>query len=88
MSVIAGILGVVWGGFVAQPEWFNNGPFEYVETHQSLKECQIAGEGTSDICVGEGMRYTKSFEAPKQTKKVAELEYVECDYWAGCYFSN
>ena len=88
MSVLVGIVSVVFGGYVAQPEWFNNGPFDYVETHDSLAECQVAGSGTSDICVGGSpvaLGYTKSDQKSIQSSKVAKLEFVDCDYWAGCY---
>ena len=89
MSVLVGIMSVVFGGYVAQPEWFNNGPFDYVETHDSLAECQVAGSGTSDICVGGSpvaLRYTKfAGEFSEINPPQMKLQFVDCDYWAGCY---
>ena len=88
MSVIISIMSLVFGGYVVQPEWFDNGPFEFHTQHKTLAECQIATHGTSDVCVGEqpSSQYKKSnVEADPST---AKLDFVECDYWAGCYIKE
>jgi hypothetical protein len=88
MSVILSSMLMVFGSYIAQPDWFNNGPFEFHTQHETLAECQIATHGTSDICVGESpsSQYRKS--DVKIESKTAELNFVECDYWAGCYIQE
>ena len=29
MSVFLSILSVVWGSYIVQPQWFDNGPYEF-----------------------------------------------------------
>ena len=95
MSVIYGILAMTWGGYVAQPQWFDNGPYEYDKQYETLAECKIAKHGTDDICVGEqpSDRYVKnniefSVYDTDHSALSKELEFVECDYWAGCYWGK
>ena len=87
-ATILAILGVVWGGYIVQPQWFDDGPYEFDKQYETLAECQIATHGTSDICVGESpsSQYRKS--DVKNESKTAELNFVECDYWAGCYIQE
>jgi hypothetical protein len=88
MSVIIGIMSLVFGSYIAQPEWFDNGPYELEQVYENLEECQIASHGTGDICVGEqpSSRYMKSnVESVTTTSK---LNFVQCDHWAGCYIQE
>jgi len=89
MSVIYGILAMVWSGYVVQPQWFDNGPYDFVQQHETLAECQIATHGTDDICAGEkpSDRYTLSSKKDIPTTS-SELKFVDCDYWAGCYIQE
>ena len=89
MSVILSILGVVWGSYIVQPQWFDNGPYEFDTRYETLGECQIASHGSGDICVGEkpSNRYTIS-NTVEAVETVTKLDYTKCDYWAGCYFSD
>lgn len=84
MQVLVGIMSIVFGGYVAQPQWFNDGPYEFLEAHQSQEECQIVGAGTSDIC-SEGNRYVLSDKKAPKVSESAKFQFVDCDYWAGCY---
>lgn len=76
----------VIGSYIFQPQWFNNGPYEFVQEHKSLAECQVASHGTEDICAG-GKQYTLAFER-ETSNNSAPLDFVECDYWAGCYIQE
>ena len=89
MSVILSILSVVWGSYIVQPQWFDNGPYEFDIQYQTLQECQTDSHGTGDICVGEkpSNRYTISNTTEVETV-MTQLDYTKCDYWAGCYFSD
>ena len=92
MSVILSSMLLVFGSYIAQPEWFDNGPFEFVEHYESVEECQIASHGTGDICVGEPSldRYMKSNVESAVSSAVSseELNFIQCDYWAGCYLGD
>jgi hypothetical protein len=87
MSVIISIMSLVFGGYVAQPEWFDNGPYEFHAQHETLAECQIA-KSENSLCVGEqpSSQYKKSNVEAEVSK--AKLDFVECDYWAGCYIQE
>ena len=89
MSGILAVLALVWGGYTFQPQWFDDGPYEFDKEYLTLQECQIATHGTDDICVGEqpSDRFTiaSSVTADETSTK---LNYTQCDYWAGCYFKE
>ena len=76
------------GSYMVQPDWFDNGPYEYFGEYQTLSECQIATHGTDDVCVGESpvKQFIKSNET--NTTYQETLTWVECDYWAGCYWGK
>ena len=88
MSVIYGVIALVWGSYSFQPQWYDNGPYEFESKYETLAECQIAKSGTDDICVGEkpSDRYVLSEKKAPSTS--SELNFVECDYWAGCYIQE
>ena len=45
--------------------------------------------GTDDICVGEQPSDRYVLSSKKDTPITsAELNFVECDYWAGCYWGK
>ena len=89
MSAILAVLGIVWGGYIVQPQWFDNGPYEFDKQYETLAECQIATHGTDDICVGEQpsnrFTITSNVEAEVASTK---LDFTQCDYWAGCYYKE
>ena len=89
MSVILSILSVVWGSYIVQPQWFDNGPYEFDTQYETLQECQIASSESGDICVGEkpSNRYTIS-NTTEVEAVMTKLNYTKCDYWAGCYFGD
>ena len=40
MSVILITVGLVFGAYLYQPMWFDNGPYHYVSSHESLADCE------------------------------------------------
>jgi len=90
MSVIYGILAMVWGGYAVQPQWFENGPYEYHMEYETVAECQMATEGTDDICVGDSpsKQFIKALNVKTDESYKEKLDWVECDHWAGCYWGK
>ena len=90
MSVILSSMLLVFGSYIAQPDWFDNGPYEFHKDYDSLVECQIAAHGTSDVCVGEqpSKQFIKAVNVKTNTSFKDKLDWVECDYWAGCYWGE
>ena len=94
------ILGAITGVFLAvlNPQWFDRGPYEFVESHPTIQQCQIATAGTNDICTTEegspSLQFTKVERNPKtdgskvwrQDESTPELDWVQCDNFAGCYY--
>ena len=86
MSVILVVVSLVWGSYTYEPEWFDSGPYTSVNEYTSLEECQIDTNGSGDICVGDNL--VTKYVLDKDTYQKNEgstLNYVQCDYWAGCY---
>ena len=90
MSVILSSMLLVFGSYIAQPDWFDNGPYEYFKEYDSLLECQIVAHGTDDVCVGEqpSKQFIKASNVKTNTSFKDKLDWVECDYWAGCYWGE
>jgi hypothetical protein len=89
MSVILIIASLVFGGFLYQPSAFDSGPYTSTNEYTSLAECQIDTLGTKDICVGDNpvTKYVLDKDA-YQENQGSTLNYVQCDYWAGCYIKE
>ena len=79
MSGILSSILLVFGGYIVQPTWFENGPYEYYKEYDSLEECQIATHGTGDICVGEqpSKQFIRAFNVRTDTTFQAKLDWVE-----------
>ena len=90
MSGILTSILLVFGGYIVQPTWFENGPYEYYKEYDTLAECQIATHGTGDICVGEqpSKQFIKAFNVKTDTAFQSKLDWIECDYWAWCYWGK
>jgi len=90
MQVILTSMLLVLGGYVVQPEWYNNGPFEYFKEYDTLAECQVATYGTGDICVGDkpSKQFIKAVNIKTNNTPKDKLDWTECDYWAGCYWGE
>ena len=87
MGIIIVVASLVFGGFLYQPMWFDSGPYTEVAENEytSILECQIDTSGTKDICVGSNpiKRYVLNKDAYRSSS--TPLNYIKCDYWAGCY---
>ena len=94
MLVILTSMLLVLGGYVVQPVidsgFFENGPYEYYKEYDTLAECQIATHGTGDICVGEqpSKQFIRADNVNTDTTFQEKLDWVDCDYFAGCYWGT
>ena len=88
MSVIIGVISLVFGSYIAQPEWFDDGPYELEQVYESLQECQIAKGGNHGVCVGESPSKLYLVTGKEVSVPMTKLEFVECDHWAGCYMGS
>ncbi|MBC8225999.1 MAG: hypothetical protein H8E74_02505 [Gammaproteobacteria bacterium] len=87
MSVILSSMLLVLGSYIAQPEWFDNGPYEFNQKYETLSECKIA-KSEKDLCVGEQPSNLYVLSEKNTPITSTELDFVECDYWAGCYIQE
>ena len=62
MSVILIIAGLVFGGYLYEPEWFDTTPYHYVSSHESLADCEKAKSGNEHAVCANGELYLKKFE--------------------------
>ena len=58
MSVILVTVGLVFGAYLYQPMWFDQTPYHYVSSHESLADCEKAKVGhkvhmQDGVCYGE-----------------------------------
>jgi len=88
MSVIIGVISLVFGSYIAQPEWFDDGPYELEQVYESLQECQIAKGGNNGVCVGESPSKLYLVTGKEVGVPMTKLEFVQCDHWAGCYMGS
>ena len=51
MSVILGIVGIVYGAFIVEPDWFDDSLHVAKAKCETLKECESAKKG-QEFCVG------------------------------------
>ena len=62
MSVILVTVGLVFGAYLYQPAWFDNGPYHYVSSHEALADCEKAKSGNPDAICANGELYVKDGE--------------------------
>ena len=90
MSVILTIASLVFGGYLHEPMWFDSGPYVHTSSHESLVECLTAKAGhevhMQEAICAKGELYVKDKNVAQ--KATGDLNYVECDYWAGCYIQE
>ena len=73
MSVILVTVGLVFGAYLYQPLWFDNGPYHYVSSHESLADCEKAKLGNEQAVCANGELYLKEGSVSK-TEKVETVE--------------
>ena len=88
MSVIIGVISLVFGSYLAQPEWFDDGPYELEQVYESLQECKIAKDDKNGVCVGESPSKLYLVTGKEVGVSAGKLEFVQCDHWAGCYMGS
>ncbi len=91
MSVILIMLGLVFGTYTYDPMLFDSGPYvvnSQKSEYATLGECRIDTHGTGDICVGDNPSVAYVMDKSVARKYSGELNYVQCDYWAGCYIQE
>jgi len=86
MSVILVTVGLVFGAYLYQPMWFDNGPYTYVSSHESLADCQRAKtSGTDEVFMQEtlcanGELYLKKGSVSK-TEKSDSTDTTMKSHW-------
>ena len=85
MEVLIAIVSAVFSSYTVSPDLYSHGPYEYEAEYSSVEECQIDSYGVDAICTTEApyQMYVLSNRTINHSGKA--LEYVDCDYWAGCY---
>jgi|TARA_R110002110_G_C13188300_1_gene694248 hypothetical protein len=74
------------GSYIVAPDLYSHEAYEYTEVYNSLEACQIDSHGTGSICTTEApyQKYVVADPIPTSSS-TAELIFIPCDYWAGCY---
>ena len=62
MTVIIFVASLVFGSYLYEPMWFDNGPYHYVSSHESLADCEKAKSGNPHAVCANGELYMKKFE--------------------------
>ena len=68
MSVILVTVGLVFGAYLYQPLWFDNGPYHYVSSHEALADCEKAKAGNPQAVCANGELYLKKDDVSKTEK--------------------
>tara|TARA_Y100001963_G_C6651062_1_gene385731 strand:+ start:539 stop:826 length:288 start_codon:yes stop_codon:yes gene_type:complete len=93
MSVILILAGLFIGSYNFNPSLYDSGPYVMKSHHATLKDCQ-AVKKKDQICVNNepAQLYTlkdmPEFSVHKNTTWKPELDWAECDYFAGCYWGD
>ena len=74
MSVILVTVGLVFGAYLYQPLWFDNGPYHYVSSHEALADCEKAKLGDPDAICANGELYAK--DGKVETVKVNDFVFT------------
>ena len=86
MTVLATLVFTTFSSYLVNPQWFDHGSYSQYSTHSTLEECQLVKYGTDAICVGDSPSHlyvNDEVAVVEESKK--EIEFVKCDYWAGCF---
>ena len=86
MIVLVTLALTTFSSYLVMPSWFDHGSYSQYSTHSTLEECQLAKYGTDAICVGDSPSHLYvNDEAAVVEESKKEIEFVKCDYWAGCF---
>ena len=86
MTALATMVFTVFSSYLVMPSWFDSGSYSRYSTHSTLEECQLVKHGMDAVCVGDSPSHlyvNDEAEVVEEFKK--EIEFVKCDYWAGCF---
>ena len=79
MSVILVVAGLVFGAYLYQPMWFDNGPYHYVSSHETLADCEKAKSGNPQAVCANGELYLK--EGDVKTEKSDSTDTTMNPHW-------
>jgi len=85
MEVLIAIVSAVFSSYTVSPDLYSHGPYEYEAEYSSVAECQIDSYGVDAICTTEAPFQMYVLSDQPINHGTTPLEYIECDYWAGCY---
>ena len=80
MSVILVTVGLVFGAYLYQPLWFDNGPYHYVSSHEALADCEKAKSGNSQAVCANGELYMKK-DSVSKTEKSDSTDTTMNPHW-------
>ena len=80
MSVILVTVGLVFGAYLYQPLWFDNGPYHYVSSHEALADCEKAKSGNPQAVCANGELYMK--KGVSKTEKSDSTDTTMNPHWS------
>jgi hypothetical protein len=90
MTALLLALTIGMGTYITAPDWFETSPYGLIDEHKNLDVCKRNTLNTDNICVSNSdnltvgeYRVEKGVETT--TPAGVPLNFVECDYFAGCY---
>jgi len=90
MTALLLALTISMGTYITVPEWFETDPYGLVDEHKNLDVCKRNTINTRNICVSNSDNLTVGEYRVEEgvvtrTETGEPLDFVECDYFAGCY---
>lgn len=86
MTALASMVFTVFSSYLVMPSWFDSGSYSQYSTHSTLEECQLVKHGMDAVCVGDSPSHLYiNDEAAVVEESKKEIEFIKCDYWAGCF---
>jgi hypothetical protein len=74
MSVILVTVGLVFGAYLYQPMWFDDTPYHYVKSYETLADCEKAKSGNPQAVCANGEFYDK--DGKVETVKVNDFVFT------------
>ena len=79
MSVILVTVGLVFGAYLYQPLWFDNGPYHHVSSYETLADCEKAKSGNPQAVCANGELYDK--DGGSETEKSDSTDTTMKSHW-------
>ena len=80
MSGMLVIAGLVFGAYLYQPMWFDDTPYHYVSSHESLADCEKAKMSNPEAVCANGELYEKEGSLSK-TEKSDSTDTTMKSHW-------